>query len=281
MAYQDRKVIVCIPCGSEKFLKVLLPYVLGSSSGLIDEVYLWINTTVESDLSYIRKVQRAFPQKIKCWALPPDVKVGDEGAASYFYRTTTNPRTIYFKLDDDICYVHPEFFKAACDELLQNEKSSFAVLCNAFNTPITTKIHQDNMTIADGFGRGTGDAACSISCNDGDFAKEMHVRFLNLAAMGQLKDLYFGSFNVVGKNHSVAMCYAGETFSRFNGEIGADVEKEIAERIPQALGMSLRICGKALCSHFAFPNQLSVLDSTNTLARYEQISLMENGELRV
>jgi len=51
---QDRKVIACVPFGRERYVKVLLPYLLQEP---VDEVRLWLNTDEPADLAYAASLE--------------------------------------------------------------------------------------------------------------------------------------------------------------------------------------------------------------------------------
>jgi hypothetical protein len=195
-----------------------------------------------------------------------------------FYRFTVQPKTIYVKMDDDICYVHPDFFYNACEDLLQKENSVAFVMTNVFNIPMTTKINQDRGVLDTKMGKSDGIPRCPLACLSGPFAKHLHDQFLELYKKNELKKLYFDSLNLSGHQRIGVMLWTGERFAGFGGNVGQSDEKFITQELPVKFGLPVRLIGNALVSHFAFSHQRAELeDKSDILEQYLKIAVDETG----
>jgi|SRR5581483_2377262 len=288
--FQGRKVVICVPSGRYRYLRVLLPYLLADRhAGIIDEVRLWVNTDVESDLEYFARMEQTFP-KVK-----RSMPKGQLNKALYdakrnhyqfndsiyrFYSDCIEPNTLYCKIDDDICYVHDEFFQNMFGAVIDREPHNYACVGNVFNIPYTSKLQQDRGTLDVDLGHSTGDPRCPIACTNGEFAAHIHKRFLELAETNHVEDLYFDSHYITGRQRIGTMAWTGESFKRFGGQVGPRDEVELTTRIPEQLLKPLWIVGDAVVCHFAFSHQRAVLeDQTDILVRYQALSTKLNGDV--
>lgn len=284
--FQDRRVVVCVPCGRERFLRVLLPYLYNRKRfPEIDEIQLWVNTDVEADVEYIRAQAKA-DDRVRLIELGlPEGVAFDASRDHYqfnnsvyrFYRKTVEPNTLYFKVDDDIVYVHPGFFANAAAETLRNADNGFITLCNVVNVPLTTSMHQANKVLDTSKGTSDGDPRCPVACTDGKFAVHLHRCFMKLHKDARLGELMLPSFTPNRGVRIGAMCYLGETFRLFDGVVNYRDESDLTGELPRRLNREIRFVGDALCSHFAFSHQLYELEKTNLLKRYEALSRQENA----
>lgn len=281
MTISGRKVIACVPFGRERYVRVLLPYLLQEP---VDEVRLWLNTDEPADLAYATGLMptvalvRAGGELNK--SLYPAKELGFPGSTEHFqyndsvcrfYPGCVEPNTVYIKCDDDICYFHPGAIRALVEEVIEHRDENYAVLANVFNVPHTTLLHQKSGSL-DKEPMSTGDPRCPVSCTDGPFAEQIHRQFLVAHKEGTLDKFVLPSHNVYGRARIGVMAWTGENFAKFGGQVGPADEKELTQRIPQLLGMRLRLAGNALCSHYAFSHQRGHLDTTDILKQYEVLT---------
>lgn len=286
--FNDRRIIVCIPCGRKRYLRALIPYLLNDRASIVDQVQLWVNTDVPEDLGYLQELEHGFPHRLKRISNPGRIvrERYDTTRANFifadcihhFYRQTVEPKTIYVKLDDDMCWLHPDCLTNLCAELLREETRCFLVSCNVVNVALTSWKYQQMGVLGTDAGVCTDNARCAVGCVDGNFARYLHERFLELHAANEVERLYFDSFDVVGRVRIGAVAYTGETFARFGGVVDRADEKDLTQCIAPRLGMPMRICGDALISHFSSAHQRAVLeDETDILERYRLIAVKETG----
>jgi hypothetical protein len=291
---QDRKIVVVIPSGRERYMCVLMPYLLNPAvSGLVDRVDLWVNTDERADLEYFDSlekkhfplIRRVFDDKdlIKVCYDPSRNHFQYNGGVHKFYPYAIDPKTIYIKLDDDICYIHPDFFKNIVEYTIAHPEC-FSVLGNVVNIPKTSYLYQRMGLLTTAAGVCQDDPRDRYSCKSGEFAFEVHKMFMQLQAENRLEELYFkdyvhprGLMTRIG-----VMAWAGETFAEFGGAVGAWDEKDICEGLPVKTGRSIHYCGNALTSHFAFSHHRAVLeDKTDMLDKYYKLALKLNQGIAV
>lgn len=287
--FEGHRVVVCIPSGRYRYMRVLMPYLLSERhADVIDEVRLWVNTDVPSDLEYFQRLELEHP-KVVCVPNPGplDKALYDAKRAHYqfndgiyrFYRSCVDADTLYVKVDDDICFIHDDFFRNVLRATLEHERHSFACVANVFNIPYVSKLLQDRGTIGDALGHSTGDPRCPFACTNGEFAAYIHQQFLELAP-NRIEELYFESHHLVGRQRIGTMAWTGRNFKQFNGNVGPRDEVELTTRIPETLKKPLWIVGDAVVSHFAFSHQRAVLeDQTDVLRSYLQLSVNLNGDV--
>src|SRR5271170_5486717 len=117
--FQGRKVVICVPSGRYRYLRVLLPYLLAPRfADVIDEIQLWVNTDVASDLEYFIRMEKTFPRVKRVLQRGPLTKLLYDAKRDHwqfndgiyrFYAGCVEPQTLYCKIDDDICFVHDDF----------------------------------------------------------------------------------------------------------------------------------------------------------------------------
>lgn len=199
-----------------------------------------------------------------------------------FYGDCNEVDALYLKVDDDICYVHDDFFRRILGEALAKEETHLACVGNVFNIPYVTQVLQEQGTLGDQLGKSTGDPRCPVACTNGEFAAYIHKQFLALAEAGMADDLCFPSREIRGRQRIGVMAWTGRNFARWNVNVGPRDEVDLTTKIPEGLSKPLWMVGAAVVSHFAFSHQRAVLeDQTNILGRYLALSVRLNGDVAV
>jgi hypothetical protein len=276
--YNNYKVVVCIPAGRERYLRILVPYLLKRGQ-IVDRFDFWVNTDVEADIKYIEGLKVLDP-RINLLYTDEVVKGYNARAAQWqyndsvckFYGNCVDANSIYFKIDDDIAYIHENFFENMCRERLANP-NAFFILANMLNCPLTSKIYQDARVVDVAAGMCSGDNRCAVGFFSGAFAKHLHETFLTLADHDVIDKLFFKSFDVAAQHLRIgSLCFFGKDFATFNGFVPGADEVFLSKDIPLKLGKNNRYCGDGLVCHFAFSHQRTVLETTNLLERYYDYS---------
>jgi hypothetical protein len=288
--FEGHRVVICIPSGRYRYMRMLLPYLLAERhASVVDEIRLWVNTDVQSDLDYFARMEQTYPKIKQFYAGGRlDKTLYDASRAHYqyndsiyrFYNVCTEDDTIYIKIDDDICFVHDDFFTNILTNVLAREKLNYACVANVFNIPYVSKVLQDRGTIKDAHGHSTGDPRCPFACTDGKFAADIHSQFLDVVNEDRVQDLFFDSHAITGRQRIGTMAWTGRNFQLFGGRVGPRDEVELTTKIPETLMKPLWIVGNALVCHFAFSHQRAELeDKTDTLTRYLKLSVQLNGDV--
>lgn len=288
--FQGHRVVVCVPSGRYRYLRVLLPYLLSERvSSVVDRINLWVNTDVESDLAYFERMEQKFPKITRVFhggALDKKLYDAKRDHWQYndsvwrFYSNCVEPDTIYCKMDDDICYVHEDFFPHMLSAVLEREKMNYACVGNVFNIPHVSQVLQESGTLDTRLGTSTGNPRCPIACTNGEFAAHIHKRFLEIVDEDNVSSLYFDSHYLTGRQRIGVMAWTGRSFQQFGGRVGPRDEVELTTKIPETLLKPLWMVGDAVACHFAFSHQRAVLeDQTNVLGKYLQLGIRLNGDI--
>jgi hypothetical protein len=288
--FQGRRVVVCVPSGRYRYMRILLSYLLAERhADIIDRIDLWVNTDVESDLTYFARMEQKHPKIKRVTASGQLNKAMYDARRDHyqyndsihrFYRPCVEPNTLYVKLDDDICYVHDAFFTNVFTAVIAREKLNFACVGNVLNIPYTSMLLQDRGTLTDKLGHSTGNPRCPFACTDGQFAADLHRQVLDLIDNGEVESVFFGSHHLEGRQRIGAMAWTGESFKQFGGEVGPRDEVELTTKIPETLLRPLWIVGDAVVVHLAFSHQRAYIeDMTNVLGKYLGLAVKLNGDV--
>jgi len=275
--FNNHNVVVCIPAGRERYLRILIPYLLKHGT-IIDHFNFWVNTNVQSDICYIEslikidnRIKLVYNTNVIATYNSRADQIQFNNSINEFYVHCIDDDTIYFKIDDDICYIHENFFEKMCTEKLDNA-DTFLVLANMLNCSHTSKIYQNAGVVSRDHGTCDGTTRCSAGFFSGHFAKHLHETFLNVQLSGDIDKFMFKSCNVPAQHQRIgAICFAGRDFAKFSKFQHSD-EAYISTDIPLALKKMNRFCGNAFVCHFAFSHQRVVAENSNLLERYYELS---------
>jgi len=296
-----------VPCGRKQTLSILVRY-FQKHRDVIDEVMLWLNTDVESDIDYINDLAKkdslfkvyTIPEGYKFYhkgeSTPQDRARNDYGPLQWntgrFFEYCVDPSTIYIRFDDDIVYIEDDFFQNIVRFRLEHPEY-WAVFGNIWNNAIISYLHQQEGNIGFDYGE------CSTWCMDdvgwgnGEFAEYIHEILLDKVKNKSIKDLYlkggagnedvswngFGYELTSGYRFSISnFAIFGSDYAPFDGKF-EDLDEEIwlTEKIPLLTGKKNIICPDALVSHFTFsPHQKPhIFSNTDLLKRYDRLSKEE------
>ena len=263
-------------------MKILVPYIL-LARDVVDQYQLWLNTTDEEDIAYLRNLAAAYPDFIVLVEPDPNIEFNPQmmGYSIYqFFKNCITPGTVYIRLDDDIVFAE----EGAIRRLAQfriDKPQYFLVYGNIVNNAITTHIHQ-RMGLIDQ-ANGTAGYHCTdeVGWRDSAFAEYTHRWFFHHYQEGQVGKYKFPRWelNVFERMSINVISWLGEEFAAFNGEVGVDEEWWLSQVKPQEMNKASCICGDAVFSHYAFFCQREHLESTNVLDVYRQICELENRDL--
>ncbi len=286
-----KKIVVCVPAGREKYMRILIPYLV-KRGDIVDRFDIWVNTDIQSDLDYINKLpsvdkrinlvylaneadiasNKAFHQKSKYYQF--------NGTVSKFYPQCLDEDTMYIKLDDDICYIHDSFFERMSAERVKSD-DAFLVMANMLNCPLTSKTYQDNGVIDTKHGRCYGDNRCAYGFFSGSFAVHLHKSFAELYKKNEVSRLFIPRMIVQAQSLRIgSMCFNGSDFAKFGGVIDDSVGDEnfISKTAPMMTGKRHHVyCGDALVCHYAFSHQRAELEKNSMLELYVDICKKECG----
>jgi hypothetical protein len=270
------RVVAVTPAGRQKYLEILLPYILNVQN-IVDEYQLWVNTTTPSDIRYLKSLKEKHGGFVRLvW---PYIEPCGRSTVYQFYSGCVDAKTVYIKLDDDICYIED----GAIDELVQfriRNRQFLLIYPNVVNSALSSYIHQRLGNFGSSLGLFTYNPFCDLGWRSGRAAALIHSDFFQKLKDSRL-DLYKYKQWVLHnfeRNSINCISWFGEDFAQFKRcEPSADDEQWLAVDKPKEVGRVNSICGTSLMVHFAYYTQRDYLErETDFLAKYRRLA----GEVR-
>lgn len=271
-------VTVC-PAGRRRYLELLVRHLLPLRA-LVDRHDFWVNTGDAADIAYLEALERAHAPYFRLVKIPPPSTLTPRGKSklgmSYhigaFYPHATEPGTVYVRLDDDICYIHPDAIRLLVNYRIANPEP-FLVYPTIVNNSLMSAMLQQHGA----FGREIGDCPYETfgrGQHDGRFAEAVHRRFIQAVqrrdiSRWQLPDRVFRDYERVSVN---CISWLGADMAACAGEVGELEEGYLACERPKALGRPNALCGAAVVAHFAYGEQRAYIDHTNLLQEYRRLA---------
>jgi hypothetical protein len=289
--FDSFRVVAVTPAGRRRYLEILVSYLLRQRQ-FIDEYHLWANTSDAEDLEYLASLERQHPGFIKVVYPDPtlaeafNVWLKEFGLQKWppatsaligsFYAGCTDRRTIYLRLDDDLCYVAPDAVQSLLAFRVAHP-SFLAISANVVNHPLCTFIHQRLGIIEGGPGLvATLNPFCNAGWRSGDMAARVHTRFLERLRSGRLDEMKFGSWIVHDYKRTLVncICWFGRDLADYDGHLcSAEEEQWFSSDLPRQLKRPVCVCGDAIVAHFAYYKQRPYLEQrTSLLATYRELA---------
>lgn len=258
------KVIGIIPAGRRRYLELLDLY-LRAAVPLVDEVHLWLNTNDPRDIAFIRGLARNHPKFYKI--IEPTGEVGGVSRLRQFYiRNCASSDAIYIKIDDDICYIHPDAFR----ELVAYRASHpgyFLVGANVVNCAmpdfLSGRAQRASSKILNG-------EVCGPSWTDPGIAGRMHLDFLLDLAHGKLaRHTDFSPHETADQFSINFVAWMGDGFQPAAEEMGDEDERYLCSEVTGKRGCTNVIIPGAVVAHFAYYTQRDHMDASGILSYYK------------
>ena len=271
--YEGKKIVSVTPAGRKRYVQILAPYLLRSRD-IIDRHIWWINTNIREDIEYIESLCEAFPDFFELRFLDPLPETYNNYNIHRFFHECIQPDTMYFRLDDDICWMHPDCMANWAKARLSNS-SDFVIYANIVNNAICSHARFGAMYRDKGMPE--YHCLCNLGWKDPIYAERVHRNFLRKLEEGTIDDYRFPHLWHTGPGETRisinAIAWHGSEFAKFNGQVGRDEEDWISIIKPKQISMGTSIAGDALLTHFAFYTQRKHLEGqTNLLDHYKVIS---------
>lgn len=286
--YNSYKVKVFIFAGREQTMKLLMSQL---KSDYIDEIIIAKNTNVLSDLKYLDSLKDNF-DKIKYIELPAEIKRDNHKAWKYLYNFMQDEDSIYFKMDDDIIFIEPDYFEKTLEYKI-NHPEILCVFPVIVNNPYCCTLLKEHPLMFSNYNNYDMMNAYFYS---GKYGAQLHELFLldPTNKRWKIKDHVFGKEGVYfkNKNHEEnvtrkvpwdyaeriginSICYFGKDFKKLN------IAKNITECYSDELYLVYNIfkrtsqkhcvLGNTLISHFAFSGQKGLRERNDILDEYKKL----------
>lgn len=264
-----RRVVVVTPAGRKRTISILAEYLHRERQ--IDEWQIWLNTIHQEDINYLlslRQIDSRFRIIKKEIHHPSNYTIHE------FMKDCHQPDTIYIRFDDDIVFIEP----GAISRIIQariEDTESFLIYATLINNGYTS--YQYSRMKGFSILPPTDECMDQVSWGDGNFAIELHSRFLETLKQRpeSLSEWYLPDQKIrpsfrISIN---GICWRGIDFHpylehRLNS---ADEEQFFSVDYPNFLKKQNRMLGNALAVHYSFHTQKDILDSTDILEQYRMV----------
>lgn len=237
------------PAGRKPFLDILSAYLL-KNKNIIDEHHWWANTTNPTELFNLQILCEKYPDFFKTIQPTVEPDIHDPLNTTYqFYNNYNQPKTIYIRFDDDICYME----KNALPNLLDfhTEYPDYFMVF-----PILINHISNNLFF---------DQKIPYLNKRGKAGLELHKKFLNQESLYQpFHHIQIDSGAAFFGHRMQCCCWKGENFQ----DINKDEIYDQYVRKPKTTRKSLAICGNSIMVHFGYKEQLPVLRPSGIYQEY-------------
>jgi len=253
--FEGYRVVSVTPAGRKEHLEILNQYLLRNSH-IIDEHHFWVNTTVESDINYMKSVCASNPffKFIECCTTPKAM-----GTIYTFFPACIEEDTIYIRFDDDICFIAPD----AVQNLLRariKHPDYFVVYPHIVNNKMNMLSYSPIRAVLQ-----TNDYY-----KDLEHVAKLHEYCLSLKDWDNLKGFSFATIEGFNIN---SFCWFGSEFAKFGGVVAPNEEHWISEIGPALYGKKNFVCGDSVVIHFAYLTQREYLKRFDYLDRYRELAI--------
>jgi hypothetical protein len=274
---RSRPRIVVTPAGRRAYLEILYKHLVVQRSSF-DTWQLWLNTTNEDDLLYMRNLAMKHPD----WIVARELSEPHNGNFSIcsFFPGASIPGTTYLRLDDDIVWLESGFIENIMS-YREAHTHPFLVYGNIVNNAITSHVFQRLGCIDTELGIVGYECMDTLGWKSPEFATKVHRTFLESHALHDLDRWKYPiwTLSFYERVSINAIAWLGEDFATFNGAVGRDEEQWLSVDKPRSIRRPNVILGNKLCAHYAFFPQRPELDKTNILEEYKKLA-MEPGPTR-
>lgn len=276
------RIVPFIPAGRKRQMSVLIDSLRRFPE--IDEVQLWLNTDPDQveDTEWIRELPNQW-SKCRLYERPGAREQGPKQLNTrQFYVNTVNADTIYFRFDDDICYIDDNYFRNMVKFRVENP-DYFLVMGNIWNNAVISWIQQHQVGSIDTQYGIVEQPYCMdmVGWQSEVFAKYIHEIMIKHISNHTESDVFFDRYDLNDAHRfSISnFCFFGRDMAKLNGIIPLpDEEIWLTEVYPKEAGVLNTICGTALVVHYSFFAQRAALDENNILERYREIAKQKLSE---
>jgi hypothetical protein len=277
------RIVPFIPSGRKRQMSVLIDNLRRFPE--IDEVQLWLNVDPDQveDEAWIRSLPK---QWAKCNLLE---RPGERASGAkqlntrQWYAQTIDPNTIYFRFDDDICYIDENYFRNMVKFRIDNP-DYFLIMGNIWNNAVISYIQQHIVGSIDEHEGCVQEPFCMdmVGWQSEPFAAYIHNVLLDHIEDRTVNELFFDRYDLNDAHRfSISnFCFFGKDFAeKFNGIIPMeDEEIWLTEVYPREANVLNTICGTALVAHYSFFAQRAWLDELGILEEYRVVAKRKLSE---
>jgi hypothetical protein len=264
------KRIVITPAGRKRYLSVLLKNLIKCRDEF-DCWHLWINTENQQDIEYMLGLQSTHDFIKVIYNKKPVNQKWQNLSIHQFFNYCTDENSLYLRLDDDIVFVK----KGSIDSVFNRRESStenFLIYGNTLNNVLMSFFQQriNHLLCSHKIEYNSLDP---VAWEDYKFSEDVHRLFFDKHKNGEIEhfnlpDILFSNYEHVSIN---AICWRGDEFAKFNGEVNEDEERWLCCVKTKELQKPNLMIGDTLFVHYAYHRQRPHLDCTDVLSLYEKL----------
>lgn len=259
--FDGMNIVMVTPAGRKRYLEILLPYILRLRP-ILDEYRLWVNTTNDNDINYMKSLNVLYPDFIKLEFLPEGITVDPNcvfKTICKFFKNCIDINTIYVRVDDDVVYLDDIDKFTQFIKFRKEHDEYLLVFGNIINNAICTHLHQRQGMLQLTAGISGYKCTDDIGWWTSPLAPFIHH------SISQTDDLSKFNMNnwLLFNNERVSInviSWLGSEFLKFNGEIDSDEENYLACVLPGIRNKYNIIYGKFVSVHYAFGPQRASID---------------------
>lgn len=264
------RLVVVTPAGRERYLALLAHYVLNSPE--VDEWQLWDNCRTDSDRAYLRRLASS---DRRCRIKEIEGAHGGFEIIGDFFRFCDDPEALYLRLDDDIVFLEPGFFRKFMARAEAERGGALWLSPVVINNGICNWFLKYFSHVAIR-GPVTSQAMCPFTWRHAEFPKAIHPVFIDAVRSGRLDQFRIPDAEI--------------RFSRFSinafGFFGADKvalgehfhppdkneEEWLSACLPALTGRYGKILGDLAVAHFSYYTQEKAMLQTTILESYYELA---------
>lgn len=258
--YRGSPVIVVTPAGRRRYMPLISKYIY-QHKGLIDKWVLWANTKDQADLEHLMSMEKADSEFVRV-QLGQDGPLGEVGtmpAIRAFYNYDMLRDAIYLRIDDDICYMHPDAIPNLVKFRFDNPQY-FCITANMVNSGLCSHL-QDRMGLHPNLSRVPWESAGGPLHWSSDMATLLHDKFMKDLSESKLDPWMCYDRWELWESPRFGIAFIallGKDIHDFIGKWSGPekTDEEFFTTIwPKKIDRMNCICGKSLIVHFAYGPQ--------------------------
>lgn len=265
------RIVTITPVGRRKYIDLLYPYLL-QNRDIIDQHIWWINTNDTYDISHVYSLTCKHKDFFSI-NFSKDAKFfASKSGIANIYSACNDKQTIYIKISDDICWIHPDAIKELVQFRLDNLEY-FAIYPFVNNTNQATAIMQlldlMAMNIMEVSPVVVRKKHISLSDFHPIIAENIHTEFLALIESDRLLNIPKLLPRVINFDYSYipdhSLCWFGKDFTTASRPEEIYKAGWVSQIESKDRNRPTCICPSSWMSHFSYGSQEDYLLSKTSI----------------
>lgn len=272
------KVVTITPVGRRRYIELLHPYLL-QNKDVIDKHIFWVNTNNTYDISYALSLSMKYSSFFEV-ANVNNISEYNNKYDNGFFMANNEEKTIYIKIADDTCWIHPEAITRLVRYCIRNPHF-YMVYPYVFNAGKLTMFQQIIGDLPlDLFPQVLykhRDYTIPFELFTSEVSEQIHNNLLGKIAqktvgnlMGIIQQYIVYNYEFIPTH---AVCWNGNKTKEVKSGCNYQLINFLSELEPKSRGEHNVICGDALMAHFAYnDHEDDLYNKTDIYAKYKELS---------